>query len=68
MKWSLYRYGQDMGVVLEECSPYEGRDDSCRTRTNCARHYTAAYRYVGGQFLQAFNVLKGGNLGKFYGS
>lgn len=44
------RYAQDVGVVLEECSPYEGKDDVCRTSRNCARHYTAYYRYVGGYF------------------
>ncbi|KAK4329117.1 hypothetical protein Pmani_000528 [Petrolisthes manimaculis] len=44
------RYAQDKGVVLEECSPYEGHDDSCSTRASCTRHYTAYYRYVGGYF------------------
>ncbi|XP_042225516.1 dipeptidyl peptidase 1-like isoform X2 [Homarus americanus] len=44
------RYAQDVGVVLEECSPYEGKDDVCRTNPNCVRHYTANYRYVGGYF------------------
>lgn len=44
------RYAQDVGVVLEQCSPYEGKDDVCRTKPQCARHYTAYYRYVGGYF------------------
>ncbi|XP_050736886.1 dipeptidyl peptidase 1-like [Eriocheir sinensis] len=44
------RYAQDVGVVLENCSPYEGKDDICRTDPHCARHYTASYRYVGGYF------------------
>ena len=46
------RYAQDVGVVLEQCSPYEGKDDVCRTKTQCARHYTAYYRYVGGGHLK----------------
>ncbi|XP_071520204.1 dipeptidyl peptidase 1-like [Panulirus ornatus] len=44
------RYAQDVGVVLEECSPYEARDDVCRTNPNCNRHFTAYYRYVGGYY------------------
>lgn len=44
------RYAQDVGVVLEECSPYEGKDDVCHTNKSCLRHYTAHYRYVGGYF------------------
>ncbi|XP_053644016.2 dipeptidyl peptidase 1 isoform X2 [Cherax quadricarinatus] len=44
------RYAQDVGVVLEECSPYEGKDDACQTNKSCARHYTSYYRYVGGYF------------------
>lgn len=44
------RYAQDVGVVEETCSPYEAKDDVCRTNTNCAKHYTAYYRYVGGYY------------------
>ncbi|KAK7049775.1 hypothetical protein SK128_004015 [Halocaridina rubra] len=44
------RYAQDVGVVEEQCSPYEGKDDTCRTDTHCGRHYTAYYRYVGGYY------------------
>ena len=39
-------------MVLEECAPYEGKDDVCHTRTQCGRHYTAYYRYVGGEELR----------------
>jgi len=44
------RYGQDQGAVLEECSPYEGKNDVCRTDSNCLRHYVSNYRYVGGYY------------------
>lgn len=43
----ILRYAQDVGVVLEDCYPYEGKDDTC-VRTTCTKHYTAYYRYVGG--------------------
>ncbi|ROT72508.1 cathepsin C [Penaeus vannamei] len=43
------RYAQDVGVVLENCYPYEGKDDTC-VRTSCTKHYTAYYRYVGGYY------------------
>lgn len=43
------RYAQDVGVVLENCYPYEAKDDTC-VRTSCTKHYTAYYRYVGGYY------------------
>ncbi|CAL1287405.1 unnamed protein product [Larinioides sclopetarius] len=41
------KYAQDFGVVPEQCSPYEGMDDKCKTK-NCKRYYVADYKYIGG--------------------
>ncbi|GIY48332.1 dipeptidyl peptidase 1 [Caerostris darwini] len=41
------KYAQDFGVVPENCSPYEGKDDKCRTK-QCKRYYVADYKYIGG--------------------
>merc|ERR1712226_565638 len=43
------RYGKDFGVVEESCRPYTGKDGQC-VISDCLRHYTASYRYVGGYY------------------
>merc|ERR1712080_271885 len=42
-------YGMDFGFVVEECYPYVGKDTPCE-QVDCHRHYTAAYKYVGGYY------------------
>ena len=44
-----------MGVVEEPCAPYEAKNDVCHTNIQCAKHYTAYYRYVGGIYFLALH-------------
>ncbi|XP_042234754.1 dipeptidyl peptidase 1-like [Homarus americanus] len=44
------RYGQDQGVVAEDCNPYTGNEDPCATNTSCARMYVSEYVHVGGYY------------------
>jgi hypothetical protein len=39
---------QDFGAVEEQCNPYVGGGGTCTRRHTCLKHYTASYRYVGG--------------------
>ncbi|KAL4217888.1 hypothetical protein ACF0H5_022627 [Mactra antiquata] len=41
------KYGQDFGLIEEECFKYEGRDMPC-IQSTCQRHYTQDYYYIGG--------------------
>ncbi|KAH3711271.1 dipeptidyl peptidase 1-like [Dreissena polymorpha] len=43
------KYGQDFGLIEEECFPYEGKDMEC-IKTACARKYTRDYYYIGGYY------------------
>ena len=43
------KYGEDFGVVEEQCNPYVGKDTSvCKTKLSCTRYFTTDYYYVGG--------------------
>ncbi|XP_060583530.1 dipeptidyl peptidase 1-like [Ruditapes philippinarum] len=41
------KYGQDFGIIEEECFKYTGEDSPC-IQTSCKRYYTRDYYYVGG--------------------
>jgi cathepsin C len=41
------KYGQDFGIIEEECFKYTGKDSPCK-QTSCKRYYTRDYYYVGG--------------------
>jgi len=43
------KYGQDFGLIEEECFKYQGKDMPCM-KTACQRHYTNDYFYVGGSY------------------
>ena len=42
------KYGEDYGVVSEDCFPYKGHDTQCEEKSDCLRWYTTNYRYIGG--------------------
>ena len=44
---STGKYGQDFGIVEEECFKYTAKDSPCM-KTTCKRKYTRDYYYVGG--------------------
>jgi len=44
------RYGKDYGLVDEECNQYTGKNDQCRTKSDCKRYYVSNYSYVGGYY------------------
>ena len=41
------KYGQDFGLIEEDCFQYEGHDAPCK-QTSCMRYYTQNYYYIGG--------------------
>ena len=43
------KYGQDFGLIAEDCFPYMGKDMPCQKST-CQRHYTRDYYYIGGYY------------------
>lgn len=44
------RYGQDIGVVTEDCYPYEGKTTQCKPKKEGTRIYVSKYGYVGGYY------------------
>lgn len=43
------KYGQDFGFIADECYPYQGETGKCKS-SNCTRHYTGEYGYIGGYY------------------
>ncbi|XP_045180244.1 dipeptidyl peptidase 1-like [Mercenaria mercenaria] len=41
------KYGQDFGIIEDECFKYTAKDTPCRL-TSCRRYFTRDYYYVGG--------------------
>jgi len=45
------KYAEDYGLVEESCNPYSGNvTGQCATKSNCQRHFSTAYQYVGGYY------------------
>ena len=41
------KYGEDFGLVAEECYPYVGIDEPCNPAMVCPRLYVENYHYIG---------------------
>ena len=42
------RYGQDFGVITEDCYPYMGKTTACHPKKQGMRVFVSEYGYVGG--------------------
>ena len=64
----LGKYGQDFGFIDDNCYPYIGETGTCKI-SNCTRHYTGEYHYIGGYYgacnepLMMLELVKHGPIG-----
>lgn len=62
------KYGEDFGFIADDCYPYHAETGTCKP-SNCSRHYTGEYGYIGGYYgacnepLMMLELVKNGPIG-----